>query len=74
MFPEYRDLISRLMTSDSRFAHLFDRHHLLDRKIENMESGSEPASHQEIERLKKEKLQLKDQLYDMLKKGDAAGS
>jgi uncharacterized protein YdcH (DUF465 family) len=68
MFPEYRDLISRLKTTDPHFKTLFDRHNDLDQRIKNMESGIEAASHEAIETHKKEKLLLKDQLYAMLKK------
>lgn len=71
MFPEYRDLISKLKTSDHHFARLFDKHNELDQRIQNMQSGIEPASHEQIETLKKEKLLLKDQLYDILRKAAA---
>jgi len=67
MFPEYRDLISTLKTTDRHFAHLFDKHNALDQKIKNMESHIEPGTHEEIETLKKQKLLLKDQLYTLLK-------
>ena len=68
MFPEYRDLISQLKTSDVHFGRLFDQHNALDQKIKNMESHIESGTPAEIERLKKEKLNLKDQVYTMLKK------
>jgi uncharacterized protein YdcH (DUF465 family) len=68
MFPEYRDLITQLKTSDHHFSRLFERHNALDHRVKNMETGVEPASHTEIETLKKEKLQVKDQLYVILKK------
>ncbi|MFM9154530.1 MAG: YdcH family protein [Polynucleobacter victoriensis] len=68
MFPEYRDLITKLKTTDKHFLHLFDKHNALDQKIKNMESHLEPATPEEIENLKKEKLNLKDQLYTVLKK------
>ena len=67
MFPEYRDLITQLKTSDRHFISLFDRHNALDQKIKNMESHIEPGTHEEIEILKKEKLVLKDELYAHLK-------
>lgn len=67
MFPEYRDLISTLKTTDRHFAHLFDKHNALDQKIKNMESHIESGTHEEIETLKKQKLLLKDQLYSLLK-------
>ena len=71
MFPEYRDLISQLTTTDAHLLNVFEKHNELDQKIKNLESGIEPATHVEIERLKKEKLVLKDQLYGLLKKASA---
>jgi len=38
MFPEYRDLISQLKTTDHHFTHLFDKHNTLDQKIKNLET------------------------------------
>lgn len=71
MFPEYRDLITQLKTSDAHFLHLFDQHNALDQRIKNMETHVEPGTALEIETLKKEKLQLKDQLYVILRKASA---
>ena len=61
MFPEYRDLISKL------------KHNELDHKIKNMEAHISPGTQEEIETLKKEKLLLKDQLYVILKKHETEG-
>lgn len=72
MFPEFRDLITRLKTTDRHFLHLFDKHNALDQKIKNMEDHVEPGTHEQIETLKKEKLHLKDQLYVILKKANGA--
>ncbi|MFW8564776.1 YdcH family protein [Orrella sp. 11846] len=71
MFPEYRDLITRLKNKDMRFTRLFEKHHELDHKILNMEDGIIPAAPEEIERLKKEKLLLKDQIWEVLKQHEA---
>jgi len=71
MFPEYRDLITTLKTSDAHFVRLFDKHNELDQKIKNMESRVEVGTPDEIEVLKKEKLNLKDELYAILKKASA---
>lgn len=68
MFPEYRDLISKLKTTDRHFLNIFEQHNGLDQKIKNLVEGIEPGSHAEIETLKKEKLGLKDELYSLLKK------
>lgn len=71
MFPEYRELISRLKANDPNFRHLFNKHNELDQKIQNMEAHIEPASHEDIESLKKQKLRLKDEMYELLKKAGA---
>ena len=68
MFPEFRELITQLKTTDRHFVRLFDQHNELDQKIKNMEASISPGTHDEIETLKKEKLQIKDQLYTILKK------
>lgn len=72
MFPEYRDLISRLKTEDAHFSKLFERHNTLDHEINNMETGVTPADSFTIESLKKEKLLLKDKMYIVLRKAAAA--
>ena len=35
MFPEFRDLITKLKVEDAYFANLFDKHNELDQKIKN---------------------------------------
>ncbi|SPB13678.1 hypothetical protein NOV72_00942 [Caballeronia novacaledonica] len=72
MFPEYRELISRLKSEDAHFSRLFERHNELDHQISNMETGVTPADSFAIESLKKEKLLLKDKLYVVLRKAHEA--
>jgi uncharacterized protein YdcH (DUF465 family) len=72
MFPEYRELITQLKTSDHHFGRLFEQHNTLDQKIKNMESRVETGTHEQIEVLKKEKLLLKDQLHAILRKASAS--
>lgn len=71
MFPEYRDLISKLKQVDSHFARLFDEHNQLDDKITGLENNPVTSGLEEIETLKRQKLHLKDQLYAILKKAAA---
>jgi len=72
MFPEYRDLITQLKHSDMHFTRLFDRHNEIDQKVKNMEAHIEAGTSEEIEHLKKEKLQLKDEIYAILQKASKA--
>ncbi|OSI12720.1 YdcH family protein [Neisseria canis] len=73
MFPEYRDLISKLKQEDAHFARLFDEHNELDDKITGLENNEVTAvsAAEEIESLKVKKLALKDELYEILKKASA---
>ena len=71
MFPEYRDLISKLKTEDHHFRRLFDEHNELDEKIAQMEKQEIPVPDDEIEALKKQKLALKDEIYLILLKAAA---
>lgn len=68
MFPEFRDLITKLKIEDSHFARLFDEHNELDQHIKNIETNIELGTPIEVENLKKQKLRLKDELYAILKK------
>ncbi len=72
MFPEFRDLITQLKSTDHHFTRLFDKHNEIDQQIKNMEARIASGTQEEIESLKKEKLQLKDELYAILKKAAAA--
>ncbi|GGD40614.1 hypothetical protein GCM10012288_13340 [Malaciobacter pacificus] len=64
MFHEYRDLISELKQKDAHFHKLFDKHNALDDQIVELEKKH--ADQFEIESLKKEKLKLKDEVYDAI--------
>ena len=68
MFPEYRDLISRLKNEDRHFERLFNEHNDLDEKITELEKHISPVGEVEIETLKKKKLALKDEIYQILLK------
>jgi len=68
MFPEYRDLISQLKSSDAHFCSLYQQHSTLDQQVKRMVSRTDPATPEEIAQLKKEKLRLKEEIYALLQK------
>jgi len=68
MFPEFRDQITHLKSTDGHFARLFNQHNALDQQVLRMQSNAEPSTPLQIELLKKEKLLLKDQIHAILKK------
>lgn len=69
-YPEYRDRIHDLKTTDTHFAKLFDAYNDLDREIIRIEEGIENTSDEYIESLKMKRVHLKDELVDMLRAAD----
>lgn len=69
MFPEFRERISRLKQEDPHFERMCDKHDDLDQRIQNIENGRITGTALDIEKLKKEKLHLKDRIYAILKNG-----
>ena len=67
-FPELRDAIHTLKTSDNHFAKLFQEYDKVEHEVHRIESGAESASDERLEDLKKQRLALKDALYNILKK------
>lgn len=69
MFPEYRELITKLKSeNDLHFEKLFNAHNELDEEIINLEKDpvASVSREVEIEAKKKEKLALKDELFKYL--------
>ncbi len=67
MFPEYRELISQLKSSDVHFQKKFDLHNDLDVEIRKLEKHHASDYSSEVKDLKKQKLKLKEEIYDILK-------
>ena len=68
MLHEYRDIISKLKQENAHFAKIFEKHNELDKQITEVEEGREYMDDFELEKLKKEKLKLKDEAYAMILK------
>lgn len=67
-FPEYREKIHTLKMSNLHFKTLFDEYHKLDKEVFRVENDINPTSDVTMENLKKQRLALKDELFQMLKK------
>ncbi len=67
-FPEMRERIHQMKASDNHFARLFAEYDEVEHSVQRIESGAEAASDAHLEILKKQRLSLKDQLFNMLKK------
>lgn len=66
-FPEYKDEIHELKTSDAHFSKLYGEYNDLDNNIYRIEEGIENTSDDVLEEMKKKRLALKDELLAMLK-------
>lgn len=64
-FPELATVVTRLKVSDLHFAHLLKKHDAIDEQITADETGVAPMGDVELEDLKKQRLRLKDELYQM---------
>ncbi len=71
-FPEFREAIHATKQSDAHFARLFEAYEAVDKQICRVENGIEAMSDFAVEEIKKERLQLKDELYTILKDVDYA--
>jgi hypothetical protein len=65
-FPEHKETMRELKRGNAHFAKLYDEYHAVDREIHRIEQNIEPTSDVYAEDLKKKRLALKDELYQML--------
>lgn len=66
MFPEYRDLTLKLRDDDPEFSLMYQQHLQLDDQIKRLSNDAILALSEDLESLKRQKLQLKDQMYRYL--------
>lgn len=66
-FPEHKDALHRLKMDDAHFQVLMEKYEELDKHVFRIEDGSEPSEDIYVEKLKKERLALKDEILQMLK-------
>lgn len=69
-----REIISELKKKDSHFAVMFDEHTKLDEQINRLEKDrvKQASCDEEIEKMKRRKLQLKDEIYKIIDKNKVA--
>ena len=65
-FPEYTDLINHLNASDNEFHAASKQYNALDRKIRTLELNNIPTTDGHFIELKKQRVALKDELYQAL--------
>ena len=65
-FPEKAAAIHSLKSTNAHFARLAEEYHTLNRTLHRMETEVEPTDDATIETLKKKRLQLKDEISQIL--------
>ncbi len=68
-FPDLEAKISALRSSDEEFAELMTNYDNLDARVRKLEELGTPVADETIEDLKKERLLMKDRLYEFLRGG-----
>lgn len=66
-FPEFKDQIHELKMNNSHFRRLAHEYEGLDKSIFRAEQGIEVVNDDYLSEIKKERLHLKDLIYQMLK-------
>lgn len=65
-FPEHVARIHELKASDAHFARLASEYHSLAKELHAIEAGTETPSDDYVEKLKKQRLALLDEIHAML--------
>ena len=65
-FPDKAAAIHTLKSTNAHFSRLAEEYHTLNRTLHRMETEVEPADDATIETLKKKRLQLKDEISQIL--------
>ena len=66
-FPEHREAIHALKMENTHFQRLMDSYETIDKEIVRMEDGIETPADEVMTALKKERLDLKDRIAEMLR-------
>ncbi|MDX2174164.1 MAG: DUF465 domain-containing protein [Bacteroidota bacterium] len=67
-FPEMKEKIHELKTSDTHFRKFFDEYHEVDHEIHSIETGATPTTDEHLNELRIKRVNLKDSIYEYLKK------
>jgi hypothetical protein len=65
-FPQFEDKIFVLKTEDPHFKKLYHNYEALDKKIHSISQEIHAVSDESMEDLKKNRMKLKDELYEIL--------
>jgi len=65
-FPELKDRIHELKTSNAHFLRLYGEYHEINREVHRIEAAGLNVADEHYESIKKKRMELKDDLYAIL--------
>ena len=65
-FPDHADRLHELKISNTHFARIAEEYHALNREIHRIEAGVEPATDERTTNLRKQRLEMKDEINLLL--------
>ncbi|NVE95129.1 YdcH family protein [Altererythrobacter lutimaris] len=68
IFKRDREVLTRLKQSDAHFARLAEAYHTVNRDVHRIEAQAEAASDERMETLKKQRLELLDEITAIVTK------
>ena len=71
-FPQHHDALRQLMQSDPHFPRLAGEYEALDKRIYEIEDGRETADDLVLQGLKLQRVGLKDEIAELLRKAGCA--
>ena len=66
MFEHERAVVDALLSEDTGFRRLYDKHHELKERVQQANEGALTLDEYNLENLKKQKLVLKDQMSKLI--------
>ena len=66
MFEHDQQIVNSLLTENSDFKRLYEKHDAIKQKVNEANNGAIPLDDYSLENLKKEKLLLKDRMAHMI--------
>ena len=74
MFSDCQDIVEKLLVEDEEFKSMYDRHRELNKEVDKADIGVLPLSDDTLHIKKKEKLLLKDQMADIIRRYQQAST
>lgn len=70
-FPDLVQDIHKLKMEDQHFARLYDEYHMINRDIHRAETNVQPTTELHEQEMRKKRMVLKDELWNLLKAAKA---